>query len=243
MVSQERIQTPSAVRAVQPAAARSLPFSVFWVYVLVFFAVWSLRALVLIRFDESIQSPLWKNLFSNSVKFLIWVVPAFVTLAASRLRPLSYFKLNSPIDKRGLLVSTFVVAVWLSLVVIGESVISGKSMGVLLSQRSSDSLTILAGAAISPIWEEILFRGFFLNRLNESFSFRISNVISALLFAAVHMPYWVSRSGFSAPVIKNSMNVFLLGCLFGWVMKKTNSLWPAIGAHIANNFLSGLIHS
>lgn len=27
------------------------------------------------------------------------------------------------------------------------------------------------------------------------------------------------------------------------VMKKTNSLWPAIGAHIANNFLWGLIHA
>jgi len=25
--------------------------------------------------------------------------------------------------------------------------------------------------------------------------------------------------------------------------KKSNSLWPAIGAHIANNFLSGLIHA
>jgi len=43
--------------------------------------------------------------------------------------------------------------------------------------------------------------------------------------------------------LKNLANVFLLGCLFGWVMKKTNSLWPAIGAHIANNFLSGLIHA
>ena len=48
--------------------------------------------------------------------------------------------------------------------------------------------------------------------------------------------------GFSGAVIKDMANVFLLGCLFGWVMKKTNSLWPAIGAHIANNFLSGLIH-
>jgi hypothetical protein len=26
-------------------------------------------------------------------------------------------------------------------------------------------------------------------------------------------------------------------------MKKTNSLWPAIGAYIANNFISGLIHA
>jgi membrane protease YdiL (CAAX protease family) len=59
----------------------------------------------------------------------------------------------------------------------------------------------------------------------------------------VHWPYWVSKNGFSGQVIKDSINVFLLGCLFGWMMKKANSLWPAVGAHIANNFLSGLIHS
>ena len=58
-----------------------------------------------------------------------------------------------------------------------------------------------------------------------------------------HWPYWVSKFGFSGRVIRDSVNVFLLGCLFGWLMKKTNSLWPAIGAHIANNFLSGLIHA
>jgi CAAX protease family protein len=150
--------------------------------------------------------------------------------------------LSTAPNKRGLFVSTIVVAVWLSAVIIGESMISGKSMGAMLSQRSADWLSILVGVAISPISEEILFRGFFLNRLNESLSFWMSNVVSALLFAAAHMPYWVSRNGFSPKVIKDSVNVFLLGCLFGWVMKKTNSLWPSIGAHIANNFLSGLIH-
>jgi len=70
-----------------------------------------------------------------------------------------------------------------------------------------------------------------------------SNVISAALFMLTHVPYWVSKNGLSGPVLKDLANVFLLGCLFGWVIKKTNSLWPAIGAHIANNFLSGLIHA
>jgi uncharacterized protein len=96
---------------------------------------------------------------------------------------------------------------------------------------------------ISSISEEILCRGFFLNRLNESLSFWKANAVSALLFMLAHWPYWLSKSGFSPQVIKDSVNVFFLGCLFGWLMKKTNSLWPAIGAHIANNFLSGLIHA
>jgi membrane protease YdiL (CAAX protease family) len=212
------------------------------IYIAAFFVAWSLRATVFIRIDESISSGVGKNVYSNAVKFTLWVLPVFITLAALRLKPLKYTKLTTPVNKRGLVVSGLVVLVWLSLVVVGESFIQGKSIGVLLSQKAPAWLGILAGAFLSPTWEEILFRGFFLNRLNESLSFWRSNLISAFLFMLAHVPYWVSKNGFSGPVIKDMINVFLLGCLFGWVMKKTNSLWPAIGAHIANNFISGFIH-
>jgi membrane protease YdiL (CAAX protease family) len=230
-----------------PQSSAELPSSglstrSFVIYIAAFFVVWSLRATVFIHIDEGISSDVGKNLYSNAVKFTLWALPVFITLAALRMTPLKYAKLTTPVNRRGLLVSSVVVLTWLSLVVIGESLISGKSVGVLLSQKAPAWLGILAGAFLSPIWEEILFRGFFLNRLNESLSFWKSNLISAFLFMLAHAPYWVSKNGFSGPVIKDLINVFLLGCLFGWVMKKTNSLWPAIGAHIANNFVSGLIH-
>ena len=220
---------------------RRLSTKAFVIYIAAFFVVWSLRATVFIRIDESITSNVGKNLYSNAVKFTLWVLPVFITLAALRMKPLTYTKVTTPVNKWGLIVSSLVVLVWLSLVVVGESFIQGKSIGVLLLHKAP-WLGILAGAFLSPIWEEILFRGFFLNRLNESRSFWKSNLMSAFLFALAHAPYWVSKNGFSGAVIKDLVNVFLLGCLFGWVMKKTNSLWPAIGAHIANNFISGLIH-
>lgn len=213
------------------------------IYVALFFVVWSLRAIVFIRVDESIESAVWKIVYSNVVKFIIWVVPVFITLGVSRLRPFTYLKLTTPVNKRGLLVGAVVTVVWFSLVVLGEALLSGRNAGAMLAARSSQWPSILGGVFFSPISEEILFRGFFLNRLSESHSFWKANLIAALLFMLAHWPYWLSKNGFSARVIKDSVNVFLLGCLFGWLMKKTNSLWPAIGAHIANNFLSGLIHA
>ena len=213
------------------------------IYVVLFFVVWALRAIVFIRVDESIESTLWKNVYSNAVKFIIWVVPVFITLGVSRLRPFRYLKLTTPLNKKGLMIGALVTLVWLSLVVLGEALFSGRNAGAMLAARSSEWLGMLAGVFISPISEEILFRGFILNRLSESLSFWKANLISALLFMFAHWPYWVSKNGFATRVIKDSVNVFLLGCLFGWLMKKTNSLWPAIGAHIANNFLSGLIHA
>ena len=213
------------------------------IYVALFFVVWSLRALVFIRVDESIESTIWKNVYSNAVKFIIWVVPVFITLGVSRLRPFSYLKLTTPLNKNGLMIGASITLLWFCLVVFGEALLSGRNAGPMLSARSSQWQSLLAGVFFSPISEEILFRGFFLNRLGESLSFWKANLIAALLFMLAHWPYWLSKNGFSLPVIKDSVNVFLLGCLFGWLMKKTNSLWPAIGAHIANNFLSALIHS
>lgn len=222
--------------------AKPLTTRAFVIYIATFFVAWSLRATVFIWVDEGITSGFGQNLYSNAVKFTLWVLPVFITLAALRMKPLTYTKLTTRVNSRGLIVSALVVFVWLSLVVVGESFIQGKSIGVLLSQKAPAWLGILAGVSLSPIWEEIVFRGFFLNRLNESLSFWQANLISAFLFMLAHAPYWISKNGLSGPVIKDMVNVFLLGCLFGWVMKKTNSLWPAIGAHIANNFLSGLIH-
>ena len=243
MSSREGTQPALLANAVQSSDTPRVPASVFVIYVVVFFVVWSLRATVFIRVDESIESTLWKNVYSNAVKFIIWVVPVFITLGVSRLRPFPYLKLTTPLNKKGLMIGALVTFVWFSLVVLGEALLSGRNAGAMLAARSSEWLSILAGLFISPISEEILFRGFFLNRLSESLSFWKANLISGLLFMLAHWPYWVSKNGFSGRVIKDSVNVFLLGCLFGWLMKKTNSLWPAIGAHITNNFLSGLIHA
>jgi membrane protease YdiL (CAAX protease family) len=225
-----------------PADHPGVPAKVFVTYLIVFFAFWTFRATVLIRVDESIESPLWKNLFSNAVKFTIWVLPVFITLSIRRARPLTYLKLTTPVNERGLSIAVVVTLALCVIVVAGESILSGRSPVAILGARSSEWLTILLGVFLSPFAEEILFRGFILNRLNESLSFWKSNLISAFLFVLAHVPYWVSKNGFSPRVIRDLANVFVLGLLFGWLMKKANSLWPAIGAHIANNFLSGLIH-
>lgn len=238
-------QTSSRLQGEHPQSPQAgrLTTTAFALYVVSFFLVWSLRATLFIHIDEGIESAVFKGIYSNSIKFIVWVAPVFITLTLLRLRPLKYLKLTTPINKRGLIIGAIVTFGWFSLVVLGESLIQHRSIGEMLTARSSEWLGILAGVFFSPIWEEILFRGFVLNRFNESLSFWKSNLFASLLFMLTHWPYWLSKFGFSGQVTKDSVNTFLLGCLFGWLMKKTNSLWPAIGAHIGNNFLSGLIRA
>lgn len=242
MMADQTISQPLGENLQSPHAGR-LTTTRFTTCLVVFFLVWFLRATVFIHIDEGIESAVWRNVYSSSIKLVVWVAPVFVTLTLLRLRPFRYLKLTTPINNRGLIFGAIVALAWFALVVIGESIIQHRTIADVLTARSSEWLGILAGVLFSPVCEEILFRGFVLNRLNESLSFWRSNLFASILFMLAHWPYWVSKFGFSGQVIKDSLNVLLLGCLFGWLMKKTNSLWPAIGGHIANNFLSGLIHA
>ena len=70
--------------------ANGAPIAALAIYIGVFFLVWSLRAIVFIGIDEGIESAAWKNVYSNAVKFTIWVVPVFITLRAWRQQPLIY---------------------------------------------------------------------------------------------------------------------------------------------------------
>jgi CAAX protease family protein len=214
------------------------------IYLVFFFIVWSLRATVLFRLDESIASPSWRNVYSNAVKFVVWVIPVFLILVfVDKVRPLHYLKLTSAINWRGALLTALIMSIFLAIVVLVESSVQGKPVATLLGRPSYRWFGVFAGVFSSPMWEEILFRGFVLNRLNERLAFWQSNAISAFLFMLAHVPYWVSHGGLSQNVIKDLVNVFVLGALFGWFMKKSNSLWPPVLAHTANNFVSGLIHS
>ncbi len=74
---------------------------------------------------------------------------------------------------------------------------------------------------IDPINEEILFRGFLVPR--------IGIVASAVIFAFLHLGYNSLSEVFAALVF---------GLLAGYVLKKTNSLYPSILAHMLVNFLT-----
>ena len=75
---------------------------------------------------------------------------------------------------------------------------------------------------IAPIFEEWLFRKVILSRLEKRFSFELSNVISALLFAVAHLDWFI-------------LPYFLNGLVYGLVMRKSGNLYSAIMLHSLYN--------
>ena len=80
-------------------------------------------------------------------------------------------------------------------------------------------------AVIEPINEEIMFRGFMVNRLGI--------VASAIIFGLLHASY---DSTFAIEVIA----ALFFGLITGYVFRKSGSLYPGIIAHIAVNSIAAL---
>jgi uncharacterized protein len=88
---------------------------------------------------------------------------------------------------------------------------------------------ILLIAVVAPIVEEIIFRGMILRGFLKHYSVRKSIILSALLFAIIHMNPWQFVTAFAA------------GILLGWWYVKTDSILTTIFGHALNNSMSFII--
>ncbi|MBL0310476.1 MAG: CPBP family intramembrane metalloprotease [Bacteroidetes bacterium] len=85
-------------------------------------------------------------------------------------------------------------------------------------------------AVIPAVGEEMFFRGLILgNLLKNRVNVVVSILISALLFAVVHMEY------------ENTLAIWALGGLLGYLYYVSGSLWLPIVVHFVNNFLQVLL--
>jgi membrane protease YdiL (CAAX protease family) len=212
------------------------------VYLLVFYIVWGVRATVFFPIDQGIQSEELRQLYAHTLRILIWAVPVFWYLrSVERVDPLRYLKLSTPVRRGQLVPALALAAGYLTLGMLFNYVISGRRVAIDTPVTPRQWLQILIFLPIAPIAEEILFRGFILRKLEERYRFRMANLITALLFVAIHWPNWVYVSGFHRRLILMTPTIFVFGYFLGYLVKKTDSLWPAIATHYVNNLLFAVI--
>ena len=90
------------------------------------------------------------------------------------------------------------------------------------------SASLIAAVFISPVSEELIFRGVFLNRLKLIVPTIVSILISALIFASLHT--WGSI--FSSFIFAVSMSILYL---------KTDNIFMPMTAHFLNNLAAEII--
>jgi hypothetical protein len=206
-----------------------------------FFFVWTLRATALYWMDESIASPTLRAVYANAMKLLLWVLPAAAfAYCLRRERPEKYLALSAFPNWRQWKLCLLATIGFLLAVITFEMTSAGKSISTANLAATTPAIGLLS-FFVSPMFEEILFRGLVMKELLSLSSLAVANVVTSLLFAAVHLPYWLSHGGFTPAMMANVFGVFLFSLLAGWLYAKSRSVWPPTVAHILNNLVSAIL--
>ena len=83
--------------------------------------------------------------------------------------------------------------------------------------------------------EEIPYRGFMLQKFEARLGFWAANLVTSLLFVAIHLPGWIALHQLS---VDRVATIFVFGVVMAVVFKYARSLWAPIVAHSANDCLS-----
>lgn len=178
----------------------------------------------------------WGLWFSEAFVFL--AVP-FVAIEATGRRAARL----TGLDQRPLgLVAGFVVGalnyaawavplMWAAEKLFPKSLVERFSSARLFERQTGVELVLLiSGVTLAaPFCEEFLYRGLVQPGLSRRVTMARSLVVTSLLFSLMHF----DPVGFLAR--------FELGLVFGLLAWRGGSIWPAIGAHAANNLISVVV--
>ena len=208
------------------------PFSPFIAYLLLFYGFWIGWVYVIYPPLQALGPATLAYALANiTARFLLWVVPVFVYLRFSdHVHPVAYLKLKQ-YWKRGVL-----LGLALSLLNFG-----GMLLRFGLPHPSLHAVTwnsVLSTSILIGVFEEIPFRGFVFQKLQEQFPVWISNLLSSLLFLGIHLPGWVMLH---ALTWSNVLSIFVLGVMFAVIFYFSKTLWSSIITHSLNDFLSSVL--
>lgn len=219
---------------------RSLQLALFLV---AFFAIWTLRATVFYTVDEAIASRISRAAYAGLLKLLLWVLPAAVFAGVLRkVPPARHLGLSVWPGRKSWMVCVLVTAGFLLMVAAGEMVSGRKSLSAAGLASLPAALWVLQ-VALTPLLEEILFRGLILQELLALLPKYRAFAVNAVLFAGAHAPYWLSHRGMTLAVLQDLAGVFVFSLVACWLFARTKSIWPPTVAHIANNLLAAMLRA
>jgi len=203
-------------------------------YLIIFFAIWSVRELVF--------RPVWLNRFDGLIfeilqtvtKLLVWALPAILLI--------KHFQDDMWVSLKDMFTNKprwFKSAPALLLVFFPP--ISALVLHREIAIRPNIVPVTFIGMVVSSVFtEEIVFRGFLLNAMLKRMKPWIAVLINAILFALIHYPIWIYSGLDFATILFNSIQILPISALFAFSFIKTkNILVPGL-LHLIWNLLGML---
>jgi membrane protease YdiL (CAAX protease family) len=207
-------------------------FGLFLAYVVAFHLLWIAWPFVIYPMLLTVGDRTLEYAILNlSLRITFWIVPVILYLRhVDRVNPWEYLKLTSHV-RRGV-----VVAIGLTVInVLGTILRFGPPHPGL--QRVTWN-SVLGTSFMIGFIEEIPYRGFMLQKFAERMNFWLANLITSLLFLAIHLPGWLALGMLRADT---AVTIFVFGAVMAIALRYSKSLWAPILTHSANDCLSFVI--
>ena len=176
---------------------------------------------------------IWATPYSPSfdllLKVVLWGIPAYLYPRwVEHANRLEFLRLNEPPRWKWIFLSTIFLAAYTFLI-----------RGGKIAVQPVSQFYVISAVVVSPVIEEMAFRGAILGLLSRVMGFAAANTVAAVLFLLYHLPLWLQRG----------QGVSLLGCLWviffalavGCVVSRSKSLWTCAIIHAVQNLLFGIL--
>ena len=184
----------------------------------------------------------------GSLLFLLFIIIFYLFYSKDLKIIFTYKKLNFSFVVKGLIYLSSIMMIYYIIYFIFDNaflfnffkyfndVLTGKKnitiYDILILEKSLkprfEPFMLIGSVIISPIFEEILYRGLMYNKLKEISNAFIAILISSILFALLHIPGY----GFNIKIF-----CFVLdGILLTYCYEKTDNIYVPILVHSINNF-------
>jgi membrane protease YdiL (CAAX protease family) len=201
-------------------------------FVLIFFVLWTLRQYIYIHVDLSLAG-FPKTVFGIFMKIFVWIgLTYFYLKYIFRIKISEIIKISN--FKMGIILA-FLFGLALLIINLSFNKFSKDYYFNFAISFSGVVSTVIA----APLIEEFVFRGFILRILDKEISFILANLITTILFTAIHFPGWIIwGEGIN---VESTLSVFAVSFIWGILFKKTNSLHTTVFAHALNNVVTMVV--
>ncbi len=196
-------------------------------------AVWIAAWIAKVQLDVSVPwmaTSVGGFVYWTTAKLLFWVLPAYWLI---RLEGRDLKQVLNIANLKGWLFWGGGVGLLIALSGWIPKILAGKPLF-----QFQPSFTLLNVVLIAPLFEEFLLRGAVLGNLRQQHSFWPANLATSLCFVFLHLPGWF----FMGDLLENltqpvggALSIFLVSLIFGYVVKRGNSLLAGVLAHLLNN--------
>lgn len=174
-------------------------------------------------------------LYWTAAKLLIWILPVLLIVRHRQQQPITAYLWLQDLG------SGIRVGLPLGAGLVGVSLLADavtKHFG-----WPSPGYALVNVLLIAPLFEEIVFRGFFLRELEESqVRFWPANILAALMFLGLHLPGWYFVGLLKPGQAGVALGICLVGLVAGYARRRARSTWAGVAVHFINNLYSSFMH-